>query len=319
MELYQQGKEKIKAIKAKPFKLEKEIQDLIEKSTDAIFGIEFIRSEFTVDKYRVDSLCFDHENNAFVIIEYKKGSSYSVIDQGYTYLQLLLNNKSDFILALSQYRGKVLNIQEVDWSASKIIFISQSFNSYQKDSVNFKNLPFELFEIKRFENDVIVLNQHKSTSKESIAAIGNPEKPSVISSVNKEVKSYDEEDHIKNSNPEIEQAWEALRDRIVNLDDTDLTPKKHYIALSFSNKTVAYFNFRKSSISIEIPRGNLNPDGTTSKNYFTLDDPKGLALEKSWTWKSGTQGTIYVIKFTQNTDLDYLMFLLKQKVKNIND
>lgn len=318
MELFKQSKEKIEAIKTKPFKLEKEIQDLIEKNTDVIFSLEFICSEFSVDKYRVDSLCFDYENNSFVIIEYKKGNSYSVIDQGYTYLQLLLNNKSDFILALSQHRKKVLCVQDVDWSASKVIFISQSFNSYQKDSVNFKNLPFELYEIKRFDNDVIVLNQHKSSSKESITSIGNKEQENVISSVNKEVESFGEEDHTQKTTLLIKQAWENLKDRIINIDDTELKPKKHYIALSLNNKTVAYFNFRKSSISIDIPRGNLNPDGTTSKYYFTLDDPKEIALEKSWTWKSGTQGTIYNVKFTQKTDLDYLMFLLNQKVDNIN-
>ena len=36
-----------------------------------------------------------------------------------------------------------LKVDEIDWSQSKIIFVSPSFNSYQKDSVNFKNLPFE--------------------------------------------------------------------------------------------------------------------------------------------------------------------------------
>ena len=316
MELFKQQREILNIAKPYPFRLESEIQKLIEANTDTIFGIEFIRTEFQVDKYRVDSLCFDHENNSFVIVEYKKGNSYSVIDQGYTYLQLLLNNKSDFILALSQHRKKVLDVKDVDWSASKIIFISQSFNAFQKDSVNFKNLPFELYEIKRFENDIIVLNEHRATSKESITEIANPNRQSVISSVSKEVKVYDEEDHTQGMELTVKQAWEDLKDRFEDLNDTELTPKKHYISLTLNNKVVAYFNFRKASITIEIPRGNLNPDGSTSRNYFTLDDPKGIAKEHSWTWKNGTQGTIYVIKFTPKTDLDYLMFLLKQKLTN---
>ena len=64
---------------------------------ETLFGLELVTSEFTLGKFRLDSLCFDFENNAFVIVEYKKGSSYSVIDQGYSYLSLMLNNKADFV------------------------------------------------------------------------------------------------------------------------------------------------------------------------------------------------------------------------------
>ena len=35
---------------------------------------------------------------SFVIIEYKKGKRYSVIDQGYAYLNTLLAHKGDFVL-----------------------------------------------------------------------------------------------------------------------------------------------------------------------------------------------------------------------------
>ena len=96
MEVFNLKNEKVEEVHVQPFKLEKDIQNLIEKNTETFFGLEFIYSELTVGKYRIDSLCYDNENNSFVIIEYKKGNSYSVIDQGYTYLQLLLNNKSDF-------------------------------------------------------------------------------------------------------------------------------------------------------------------------------------------------------------------------------
>ena len=104
-----------------------------------------------------------------LLVEYKKGYSYSVIDQGFTYLQLLLNNRGEFVLLLSRYFGKLLNPEDIDWSQSKIIFVSPSFNRYQKDSVNFKDIPFQLWEIKRYTNDTIVLSQHKSSSDESIS------------------------------------------------------------------------------------------------------------------------------------------------------
>ena len=101
MKLYNFKNEKVSEVNQIPFKLEKEIQSLVENNTESIFDLLFVQSELTVNKYRIDTLCFDEESNSFVIIEYKKGSSYSVIDQGYTYLQLLLNNKSEFLLVLS--------------------------------------------------------------------------------------------------------------------------------------------------------------------------------------------------------------------------
>ena len=62
--------------------------------------------------------------------------------------------------------------------------------------------------------------------------------------------------------------------------------------------------------------GNVNPDGSKSKNYFDIDDPKNISKESSWEWKSGTKGTIYKISITKDVDIDYVMFLIKQKYNN---
>ena len=106
---------------------------------------------------------------------------------------------------------------------------------------------------------------------------------------------------------------------MIELTDTELTPKKGYISLDldYKNKIVAYFNFQKSGIRMDFSRGNLYPDGSTSKNYFTLDDPKGIAKEGSWTYKSETKGNVYKVSIFKDTDIDYIMFLIKQKYKNL--
>jgi hypothetical protein len=319
MEVFNLIDKKVEEVNVIPFKLEKDIQSLVENNTETFFGLEFIKSELSVGNYRIDSLCFDSENNSFVIIEYKKGSSYSVIDQGYTYLQLLLNNKSDFLLTLSQYYNKVLRIEEIDWSQSKIIFVSPSFNSYQKDSVNFKNLPFELWEIKRFSNNTIVFNKHKSSSKESIESINNKNN-NVISSVNKEVKVYSIEDHISLMSKTILEKWNELNGKIIDLQGSELIPKRHYIGLvlngsSFS--TICYIKFRKTKILFDIIRGVHNPDGFKSNNYFTLDDPKKIAIDKSRILNNGTTQKSYRISVDVNSDLDYMMFLIKQKYNSL--
>lgn len=317
MELYNLNKENLEEVNLVPFKLEKDIQALVEKNTESIFELEFIESEFRVEKYRIDTLCFDLENNSFVIVEYKKGSSYSVVDQGMTYLQLMLNNKADFLLRLSQHKGKVLEMKDVDWSQSKIIFVAESFNSYQKDSVNFDNLPFELWEIKRFTNNTIVFNKHKSNSNESIGSLTDTKKKSAFSEINKEVKVFTEQDHLSKSDETIVEKWIELKEMISELTGAELIPKRQYISLMYGNKTLAYFGFQKSTIKMDFVRGNLKIDGSKSKNFFTIDDPKKITKESSWTWKSGNKGTIYKVSILKDTDIDYIMFLIKQKYKNL--
>ena len=231
MELYNLNKDNLEEVNLVPFKLEKDIQALVEKNTESIFELEFIESEFRVEKYRIDTLCFDPENNSFVIVEYKKGSSYSVVDQGMTYLQLMLNNKADFLLKLSQHKGKVLEMKDIDWSQSRIIFVAESFNSYQKDSVNFDNLPFELWEIKRFTNQTIVFNKHKSSSKESVGSFSDSSKSNALRDINKEVKVFNEQDHTEKTNAVVLEKWNELKELMIELADTELVFKREYISL----------------------------------------------------------------------------------------
>jgi hypothetical protein len=317
MKLFDVTSKKVEEVEQLSFKLEKDIQNLIEPNVETFFGLKFIISEFTVDKYRIDTLCFNEETNSFVIIEYKKGSSYSVIDQGYTYLQLLLNHKSDFLLVLSQYFNKVMRFEEVDWSQSRIIFVSPSFNSYQKDSVNFKDLPFELWEIKNYTNNTVVLNQHRSNSKESIETLNPTTSDSVISQVTKEVKVYTVEQHLSKTTQKVVEKWNLLNERLSSLDDIEIIPKRPYISVMYRGKTVCYFNFMKKGIRIDVLRGNVNLDGSKSKNYFNIDDPKGISSEGSWEWKSGTTGTLYRIYIDESSDIEYTMFLINQKYNQL--
>jgi len=60
---------KLEYIKEKPFKLEKEIQSLTEQNLNTIFGLDFVKSEFALNNFRIDTLAFDKDANAFVIIE----------------------------------------------------------------------------------------------------------------------------------------------------------------------------------------------------------------------------------------------------------
>ncbi len=286
-------------ISSSSFKLEKDIQTLIESNLESVFGIQFVKTELTIKSFRIDTLAFDKENNSFVIIEYKKDLKFSIIDQGYTYLSLLLNNKSDFILEYNETMNTQLKRDYVDWSQSKVIFISPSFSEYQKHSVNFKDVPFELWEIKKFENDLISLTQHKVSSNESISTTIE-DNETVVGKVSREVKLYTEEYHLekKNLTNDIKERYFNLRDRITTLNDVEIIPRQLYIG----------FKFKSNFVDVEIRPKDIKL--YINMKIGELDDPKGISRDVSnqGHWGNGD----YEIRITENTDLDYIMFLINQ-------
>ena len=52
-------------------------------------------------------------------------------------------------------------------------------------------------------------------------------------------------------------------------------------------------------------------------NYFDIDDPKSVSTEGSWEWKSGTMGTLYRIYIDEKSDIEYTLFLIKQKYNQL--
>ena len=106
MKIYSRKNKKLKEVNSVQFKLEKDIQSLVETNLDELFGYTLIQSEFTLGNFRLDTLCYDKQNSSVVIIEYKKGKNYSVIDQGFSYLSQVLDNKSDIILNIHNRRRR---------------------------------------------------------------------------------------------------------------------------------------------------------------------------------------------------------------------
>ncbi len=302
MNLYSITNNKVKSVSTKPFKLEKEIQSLVENNLEELFNLQLVKSELSVKNFRVDTLGYDKDNKSFVIIEYKRDKNFSVIDQGYTYMSLMLNNKSDFILEYNESCGGTLKRDDIDWTQSKVIFISPQYTDYQKHSINFKDVPFELWEIKKYENNVIGLIQHKTTSEESISSISD-DKSNVVNIVSREVKVYNEDDHIKNKNlsDNIKELYYSLRERITNIGDVQVIPRLNYIG--FKRKTnFVDIGFQKNNLWLWI---NLKKG--------EIDDPKGISRDVS---EIGCYGNgDYEVKVYPETDLDYVMFLINQSYK----
>lgn len=254
--LYQILGKKVHIVQEKPFKLEKDLQSLFEDNLKSILGLSVVKTEFSIANRRFDTLAFDENNNSFVIIEYKKKQNDSVVDQGFTYLGLMLNNKSDFILALVNkgYKDSVYN--NVDWSKSRVIFVSPQFTEMQKQSINFPDLPIDLLEITKYDNDTMFINRINKTGNASYKPLA---KTSIQKQVAKDIKVYTEQDHLNNKSEEIQDLYESIKNMLLSLYPFTIDPQKLYIAYKKQNKNVCdieiqnkqlkiYFNARKGSI-----------------------------------------------------------------------
>lgn len=293
---------KLKEVQEIKFKLEKDIQIVTERNLEVIFNLKFVRSEFLLHNFRIDTLAFDVESRSFVIVEYKKDKSFSVVDQGYAYLSLMLNNKADFILEYNESLNSSLKRNDVDWSQSKVIFISPSFTDYQRESINFKDLPIELWEVKYFNNQTICYIPKKATgATESIKTISKKSK--TIEKVSEEIKVYTESDHTENVGEEVVTLYNKFKTAITNLSDTiSIKPTKMYISFKVSNKPICDFHLYKTYLKIWI---NLKKGD--------LVEPKGITKDVSHTghWGNGD----YQIQVSDEENLEYIISLIKESYK----
>ena len=285
-------------LKQDDFKNDKELQKYFENNLEQILGFKFICTEFTVGNFRVDSLAFDTESKSFKIIEYKNVKNHSLVDQGYTYLKLLLERKADFVLRYNTITKTSLTINDVDWSQSRIIFVSPIFTPYQLNATDFKNIPVDLVKVTRYENDIVDIDFIKKTSNVKIEefSIENEQKE-----VNKEIKVYTEEDHLSKVSESTQKLYELIKSKILELDDIDIDVKKVYIAFK-GRRNIAdiEFNQNKLKVYINMKRG-------------TLDDPLNITqnITNIGHWGNGD----YRIEVSSEDDIDNVMPLIKQSLK----
>ncbi|MBS6000333.1 MULTISPECIES: DUF5655 domain-containing protein [Haemophilus] len=302
MKIFTSKKGQLSQLKQQKFKLEKDIQRLFEENLTLLSGYIFIRSEFSIKNSRIDTLAFDPETQAFVIIEYKRQQNSSVVDQGISYLNLMLEYKADFIVEYNEKQKFPLKRNDVDWSQSKVIFVSPAFNDFQIQATNFKDLPIELWEVNRFDNDIITLNIiNKSKSAPNIKAV-SIEKNEEFSTL-KEIKVYQESDHLSDKSDFIQELYEDFKQGILNLDpDIEINTRKLYIAFK-KDRNIADIRIQQKNLKIWI---NLP--------YGELDDPKNLAKNVSNTghWGNGD----YEITIESTQYLEYIMSLIKQAIKD---
>ena len=295
-----------KLLKQSEFKLEKDIQTFVENHIPDILGeeYEFVCTEFPVGDFRIDSLAFNKESKSFIIIEDKKVENKSLVDQGLTYLKLLRDRKADFILKYNEVKNANYNINDIDISQSRVVFFSPYYNKYQMYSSDYQNIPFDLYKITKYEDDIIDIEKIERKSKEKLNDEVFKVLNSNITNEKDEIKEYTEEDHLgRYNNESINEVYEYFRDQVTSIGDIDIVVKKIYIAFK-GRRNITDVKYLKNSLEVSI---NVkldcikDPNNILKKYYFEDGRPIG---------HNGNGDYYYTV--TKKDDVDLIIPFIRQ-------
>jgi predicted transport protein len=222
-----------------------------------------------------------------------------VVDQGVAYLNLMLNNKADFILEYNEaFSSEPLKREDVDWSQSQIIFIAPEFTRYQQYAIGFKDLGIQLWEVHKYSNGFLVFNEARSPfTKETITTIAksNP----VAKRVTEQIKVYTEEDHLNGVDDNVKELYSELKSAILTLgNDIEMRPKKKYVAFRRKQAFVSFL-FLKSKLKAYL---NVEID--------QIEDPLKKARDVKDVGHYSSGKTKITIK--EKSEIPYVLSLIKQ-------
>ncbi|WP_293920233.1 DUF5655 domain-containing protein [Sphingobium sp. UBA5915] len=225
IKLYRLGAAQVTELAGGAMALEKSLQTVFEKNLDALIGVRFLASEFSTNEGgRMDTLGID-ENNSPVVIEYKRSSNENVINQGLYYLDWLMGHRKDFEwLVLEKLGAEVA--KAVDWSGPRLICIAGDFGKYDEHAVKQMNRNIALIRYRRFEGDLLLLEQLTSASAKQPNA---PVAPTAGSGAKPNYKTISE--HLAEAPQELLDLYHLISDFMLALgDDVEAKTTAYYIA-----------------------------------------------------------------------------------------
>jgi predicted transport protein len=251
MAIFKISGENAAKIKIAKFRNEKELQTLIEKNLETIFGIRFLYSEYpTTHGGRMDTLGLD-ENNSPVIFEYKKLENENIINQGLFYLDWLVDHRGDFQVLVQKKLGQ--NVK-VNWDNPRIILIANSFNKYDIYAVNRISENIELKKYILYENGILYIEDVELSDR----------KKGAKKVTKHEFRTYDLSYHLKKiKDKNVLDRVNELREDILKIDESI---KEHYSKDHIIFKTTIafcsiYCQQRQFWVDIKLNRKEIKVDG----------------------------------------------------------
>lgn len=272
-------------IKSKSLKLERQIQNIVEKNLEELFGIKFLASEYIIDNGRVDTLGLD-ENNCPVVIEYKLNSNTNIINQGLFYLDWFMEHKAEFDILCREKLGAKIDI---DWDNPRLLCIATDFNKYDDNAIKQINRNIELIRYTLFEKDLLMIQLASAVS----------EKTRTTNTSGDKYICHRIEYRLTTTNKNIIEYTKELDEYILNLgDDIQKKELRNYWAYkTIKNFACLVVNQEKLDVYVTIDYQNIE------KPQSNVKDVKGKG---HW----GTGNTVVFI--SNEEELEYTKDLIKK-------
>lgn len=279
--------------------LEKDVQRLVECNLDMLFGLTFVSTELSIENVRFDTLAFDEENNAPVIIEFKNTFEKSLFDQGLEYLNILFSRKADFSITLHKKLGISPDPDKISWENARVIFVGNRFSVRQKRAVSFNGLPIELWSFEWLENDFFKLDRESLVKEASLSEFAKSigRESVAIEKVSREIKEYERDYHKKDANPKIWELFEKLESFVKDLGEFETRYRKLYIGF-YGKQSFCVVKLLKSKLQVEFGKGK---DASTFMNTHDVHDISYKKFNHS-----------FMFEVESEKDLEYLMLILKK-------
>lgn len=269
MAIFETDSGKAKRVRLSEFKLEKDLQKLVESNLETIFNCKFIATEFStgsIHSGRIDTLALSEDNNP-VIIEYKKVASSELVTQSLYYLHWIKDHKGDFQIAANKELGGQI---EVDWSDIRVICIAPEYKKFDLHAVQVMGANIELWQYKLYENGILNIEEvfkrsNNSTSNSSIEEYGG-KNPVMVeagrkAAITRRTATYTIEEHYESLSDDLQELFNHVREYIINIDGTiEEAPKKNYIAYKTSQNFVCLqTSKRKLTLFLKLDPSDMIP------------------------------------------------------------
>ncbi|MGY4968319.1 DUF5655 domain-containing protein [Streptomyces nigrescens] len=246
---------------------EADLQALVERNMEVMLGVRFLATEFsTGDGHggRIDSLGLD-ESGTPVIVEYKKDTSQSVLNQALFYLDWLLDHPYDFHALVQRELGDEV-AAAIDWSRPRMICIASNFTRYDRHAVRQLGQSMDLVRYHSYgDGTLFTLTLEESSAGRSRHGSRPPAKGQQTRQA--EVARAREADHLAGASSAMRQLFEELDSILLGFGDVQRVPLQ--TCLSYRTlKGFAWVVVQKGALVVTLP---LDPNEVELRSGFTRD------------------------------------------------
>lgn len=247
--------------------LERELQSIVEKHLQKLFGISLLAHEYSTGRShpgQIDSLGLD-ESFCPVIIEFKRRNNENVITQGLYYLDWLLDHEAEFRMLASERLGPD-TAAKIEFGAPRLLCIASSFGRFDEKAIRRIGRRIELVRYRFFSEDLLMLEMPSPESEGFILPLSprevgrsNPEDIGMPVTMQMRIKNMT--DIAEDLYIQLLSFAEALG------EDVGIKFLKHYVALT-RLKNFASIQPAKNFLKIWV---NLDPSQVELEEGFSRD------------------------------------------------